>query len=1184
MPQSLQPGSFWGDALLGAGGEFPPGTFDFAAGLAKGFDATPREARNAQERFWRDVFYVSGGGLSFPTSLAGAFGTFRGPISKLLRDASGRGANSEAARAALLSAQSAKGPSARQALVAAAREYANRYTVGLGTKPLRTLTGEQLLATSAGIGYALPETLTGFTDDDGRIMMDLGEGEVDVMPSIKILSSLGLPVALAHTPTGIALMGDKTKVTALLKWVTDKGRVFGGSLIGGFSEKGQHDLASRIFNEMAADQGFLQNVFLPAVESGHFKTPGSPPPTRVLTDGTVVLEYGGLRPDTLQALKQLGLDDPRLAAMDATLRSRGRNDYARLGEETRRAERLDETFDLLKTRIEAGDEAVTYKTMERVRNNLDAEALDAVDDALVKAREVYEVLEPAIGRDEASRLAVEMLDGARLASRDVRKVLWDKELIGTEFVDTRSFGDWAISVIKETSRNLRVTPGMSIFYKLAGKKRIREAGLAGEAGKPITLDDLGGVKGDTADVLLRPEEIPENGLYDIFGESGTLYAQPVKIDTLDKFRSEVGDLARAAHRKGDAKLGHRYGRILDYIDNELLAAKNFEDADLGSENIRNIKIGREYTRDAKERFGPNSEIGRILYRGDKPIPEEFLQRLLKRGPGAEARVELFRNALNEPQQDVQDGNVTWRRDPAATLGLGDNPNVIEAELLRRFTEGAPGPVTQRQVDRFVTQYKGAIKSIPGLLDKFNNLKAVQSAVDEMTTKLTVPDREKVFAAIKAGATTEDVATARRLLSENLVDRQLANTASEYLGVDVNQAAINFIDAKPKLAVERADQIAALLAKDESGAAEAGFRAALWRALRDSSRRFDNDRSPMPGVDTKKLIDAIERSRPYLEKFYDKSSMEFLDELVKGGPLQRTGTGSKFTGTTADVMSANFATVEALAAFGRTAGQKVFGTIGINPLVATGMGRRIAAYTFGKIGEEKILKIVEDALRDPEKAAALIRLYKDLPDWKPSPTTKQLAEQAHDDPMALATKGYGEAKDTLARGAGFVSRYLSNHSLEAIERAARFGLIPAQAEIRRESLEEDYEGGPPFTYEDNRIRYEIENRPAPSIGPQTSVQPSGPANRRTMASYVPPRAPVQGSVLSRVSPVGQQPMPVGPRPTGPVSQETLAGLSQVGLPLFANYGGHITAGAGSGVGRNEESGIMSVRCKPRQIVG
>jgi len=86
-------------------------------------------------------------------------------------------------------------------------------------------------------------------------------------------------------------------------------------------------------------------------------------------------------------------------------------------------------------------------------------------------------------------------------------------------------------------------------------------------------------------------------------------------------------------------------------------------------------------------------------------------------------------------------------------------------------------------------------------------------------------------------------------------------------------------------------------------------------------------------------------------------------------------------------------------------------------------------------------------------------------------------------------------------------------------------------------------------------------------------------------------PIPESVLSQVSPVGlrpmpvgQQPMPVGPRPTGPVSQETLVGLSQVGLPLFppvrAAHGGYVNGGES----RSEESGIMSIGCKPRQIVG
>ena len=1201
--------------------------------LTSGFRATPREPRNAEERFWRDVFYLSGGAASFPTSLGAIFKTFGGPINKLLADASGRGANSQAARSALDAAKSVKGPSARQALVDAARQYASRYTVGLGTKWKRTLGVEQALATSAGIGFGAPEFYAdNYADAAGKIMIDLGEGmgEVDIMPSIKILSSLGLPIGLAHSPSGLLLTGNKTKILPLLRWVTNKGRVFAKSLIGGWTEKGRYDLASRIFNEMESQPGFLENTFLPAVEAGEFQNP-----IRILPDGTVVPEYGGLLPDTLQAMRIKGLDDTRLSALDASLRGKGLNAQARLTEETRRAAVLDETFDLLRLKVRAGDEAETYSILKKIRDNLDAEALDSIDDAMARAREVYLALEPVLGRAEASSLAVEMLDGARLASREVSKKLWAKDLIGTEYVDTRSFGDWAVDVIKETSRNLRVTPGMGVFYKLAGRKRLADELGIGESGKPLTKEDLGGVKGDKADELLMPEEIAENGLYDIFGEAGTLYSQPVKIEALQNFRSQMGDSARAAYRRGDAKVGRNYSRIIDYIDDELLAAKNFEGSALPLSrtsriNVRNIEIARGYTKTAKDRFGPNSEIGRILYKGDEPLPEEFLQRLLKSGPGSGARVELFRDALNEPVQvthldEKGRPKVTWSRDPAATLTLSDNPNVIEADLLKRYTESvANGKVSQTSVDRFLRQYGEAVDKIEGLRGKFNDLAGLQHGVDAMTAKLTVPDRNQVFAALKAGATPEDVANARRLLLENLTDRRFANTASEYLGADVNQAASIFIKSSPKIAAQRADELAALLAKDESGAAQSGFRAALWRALRENSRRVDKDGIVQPGIDTKKLTETIEQMRPYLEKFYDPNQIEILNSLVRGAPLQQTGTGVAIPGILpGDVMGAGFAATEAVGAAGRSLGQKVFGWIGINTLVATGMGKRISGYTFGKIGAAGIFRVLEEAFRDTTKAAALVKRYKELPDWDPTPAVKQRAEDLLDDPAALARDVAGDAKSRLTRSAGFVSKYVAGHSREAIERAVRYGLIPAQAESRKLDLEEDYLLGPPFVYQDNRIRYHIEKSRSGTLEIDITgdlnndgvvsnaekafmAQPSetrsaqqlkrlenAPASAGSQSSQEPPRTdpPLSASVLSKVNPVGPRPIPFGgaqPKGQALAEQQRLEwinrnqGTSQPntaarGQEVFGEFDPIFRPGMSHG-------GIASIKPKkPRQMV-
>ena len=1126
-----------------------------ASVFTRGFDATPREPRSPDERFWASVFYMLGGGLPFPTSLSGIFSSFKRPVSALLKDVPGRGVNRAAAVNALDKAKVAKGPNAAEALVAAARDYANLYARGVGEKPVRTMLTEQALAGIVGVGWGAPEYMA---DEDGRLEMDLGMGigTVDVMPTMKILSSIGLPIALAHTPSGLAIAADKTKVMNLLRWVHQQGRVFGGSLIAGIHKEGQKDMASRLFNLLESEQGFLENVFLPAVESGQFSSPGSSTPIRILPDGKVIPAYGGLRPDTLQALKILGLDEPRLAALDAALHGRGNNQRARIVEEDRRAKKLDESFDLLRAKINPGDEAAAAQTVKKAQENLDNEALNALEDALQKARDVYVTLEPTIGAAEASRLSVGLLDAARLASRGVRRKLWDKDLIGTEFVDTSRFGDWAMEQILQAGRARSITPGMGLLYKLAGQKRLK-ANQIGESGKPLTLDDLEGVLAESGQPL-GPNEIPENGLYDIFGSGA--WSDRVKVTDLNQFRSEVGDLARRAYLKGDEKAGRRHSSIIDYIDNEILVATNFDDAVWSSgepaRNLRNIEIARLYTKNAKKRFGPKSEIGRVLYLGNKPIPEEFLQRFIKPGAGSGARVELFRDALNEPQKVIQGNNVTWSRDPLATLTLGDNPNVIEAEILRRLTGFLPnGKITQAGVDRFVGQYDSAIDKVPGLRDKLKNLKDLQSSVDEMAAKLTIPDRDSLFKALQDGATLDDVATARRILKENLVDRQLANTASDYIGADVNKAAERFMTKEPHMAEQRANQLEALLAKDVDGHAAAGFRAALWRALRNNSRRFDAHGKVVPGIDTPKLVKLIDDYRPYLEKFYDKNSMEFLDELVKGGPLQQTGTGIKSKSTVRDVMGSNFATIETVGALGRTAGQTFFGYFGINPLVATGMGRRISAYTFGKIGEERIMKFVEDALRDPEKAAALIRRYKELPKWEPSYRTKDVAEGILDDPYGAARGAALTGKDKLRRISEFALRYLKNYSMDKIQRAVRFGLLPAQAESRAVDLETDYQKGPPFIYEDNKIRHEIENAPATTpVAPQdfrASRMPKKGGKIGKPAIELPARPLVSGSTLDRANPLrfaGASP------PSGPPNPEIMAGLDQLGMPLFASKGG------------------------------
>ena len=227
-------------------------------------------------------------------------------------------------------------------------------------------------------------------------------------------------------------------------------------------------------------------------------------------------------------------------------------------------------------------------------------------------------------------------------------------------------------------------------------------------------------------------------------------------------------------------------------------------------------------------------------------------------------------------------------------------------------------------------------------------------------------------------------------------------------------------------------------------------------------------------------------------------------------------------------------MEAWNNLGRIAGLQVADRISfINSLVAAGAGSRM----FGKIGKtitgNKIKDILINAALNPEIAVGLAR------------KTSQ-------------SDGFFKS---LARA--------------AIDTVTLRGLRPGATVpvLKRGEEEFDEPGG---------------------VGPQSSVQPVAAPTRRVASARPPPRAPSSASILSQSSPIGlQRPAfqgvdePGGQRPTGQASQVVAArGRELFGAndTVFAAHGGYITGGAGSGVGRMEESGIMSVKRKPRQLVG
>jgi len=237
-------------------------------------------------------------------------------------------------------------------------------------------------------------------------------------------------------------------------------------------------------------------------------------------------------------------------------------------------------------------------------------------------------------------------------------------------------------------------------------------------------------------------------------------------------------------------------------------------------------------------------------------------------------------------------------------------------------------------------------------------------------------------------------------------------------------------------------------------------------------------------------------------------------------------------------------LEAWSNLGRIAGLQAADRVGfLNSLVAAGMGSRYLTKVGKSITGVKIKDIVVEAALNPQKAVELADRTSNVMDGFWVTFAKGLIDTVN-------------VPGTMARRPAATVAILKRGEEELDEETRTVSpKDPVQDIYRRLHGSAAPKSVAPL------------HRPDPSR-PQSSVQPS--------------RAPARASMLSQVN-------PVGPRPTGQVSEATLAGLSQVGLPLFAGPpgladGGHITAGAGSGVGRMEESGIMSIQCKPRQIVG
>tara|TARA_R100001244_G_scaffold34901_2_gene32153 strand:+ start:4304 stop:8746 length:4443 start_codon:yes stop_codon:yes gene_type:complete len=234
--------------------------------------------------------------------------------------------------------------------------------------------------------------------------------------------------------------------------------------------------------------------------------------------------------------------------------------------------------------------------------------------------------------------------------------------------------------------------------------------------------------------------------------------------------------------------------------------------------------------------------------------------------------------------------------------------------------------------------------------------------------------------------------------------------------------------------------------------------------------------------------------------------------------------------------------------GRILGLQIAKTGLVNSLVATGMGRRAATVVVRNLQGKAIERLVGEALIDSEFAMILMKKAGALSDPEKATLWKRIEREFNRSILKPLTR---KIEDTP----GAVYSVLSK---------PYYPVIPGPPEEKERPDTAD-PGGSSAPLGLQRPSYQgVDEGYSP--GPQTSLQPPA---RRMAANASQSNRPSPASALSQVNPVGP--------PTGPSSQEMVQrGRDVFGPndPIFAAHGGYLA----------KESGIMSVPCKPRQLVG
>ena len=267
-------------------------------------------------------------------------------------------------------------------------------------------------------------------------------------------------------------------------------------------------------------------------------------------------------------------------------------------------------------------------------------------------------------------------------------------------------------------------------------------------------------------------------------------------------------------------------------------------------------------------------------------------------------------------------------------------------------------------------------------------------------------------------------------------------------------------------------------------------------------------------------------RKLLGDLYGEAAPEMFRMIADGSRLQTAIGASATPGVKVqDAISDEWA-----ANFGRMTGGWAAQFLPISALVMTGLGRRYGMNAIANVRGSAIDMLIVDFLMDPKLAAAAIKKYPEL-------TASQKGRMRERARIWAHKKFIGDNARRIERIG---------------QRTGTLFEIGAEATGLREPDEE--------------IGEEI-------VAPQSSAPPVARPPQRGASAMPAPRPPSSASALSQVNPVGPPPMAQGPMAQGTMERgQQLFGANDI--VFSAAHGGYA----------DKNSGIMSIKCKPQQIVG